>query len=263
MRLFDSHAHLSEGDFTEDLEAVLKKAKENGIVRIVDNADSFETFDAVLENKKKHPELLAAVGIHPEFASADKEKKEEVFRFVEERIEKIDAIGECGLDYHYLQGTSIEDQNLMFSSMLDLAVRFDKPIVVHSREAYDDTLLSLKEKRPSKVDLHCFSYEVEEVKTLLSLPCDIRFGFNGILTFKNAEAVQRTFLAVPEDRLLLETDSPCLAPVPHRGKRNEPSFLTLVFEKMCSLKGYVTGEEKRAFAERLERNFFEFFENAR
>lgn len=261
IELFDSHAHLSEGEFDSDLDEAMNRASANNVKYIVNNADSLESFKGVLESKERFPSsILIALGIQPEYSGKGKEYIEEAVRQIRLNIDKIDAIGECGLDFHYLDGTSKEDEIDVFRKMTELAKEYDKPLIVHSREAFNETYEIISSILPRRVDFHCYSYGKEELKKLLALPIDIRFAFNGILTFKHSENLQETLKEVPLEKLLLETDSPCLTPVPFRGKRNEPSYLTYVFNKVCELKEINEEREKEELSETIFKNSLDFFE---
>lgn len=260
IKLFDSHAHLSLQDYEEDLEEVLQRASSNNVAYIVNNADSLESFEEVLKSKSKYPSLiLIALGIQPEYSGRGEDYISEAIRQIKSNINKMDAIGECGLDFHYLQGTSKEDEIKVFKQMTKLSKEYDKPLIVHSREAFEETYKVIASILPRRVDFHCYSYGKDELRKLLSLPIDIRFAFNGIVTFKHSEELQETLKEVPIERLLLETDSPCLTPVPYRGKRNEPAYLTYVFEKICELKGITSEAKKEEFANFIFDNSLKFF----
>ncbi len=261
MKYIDSHAHLSQGDYALDLDETINKAVRNDVIHIIDNTDSLDSFENVLNTKKIYPNIIkAAIGIHPEFSGKGEDYLNTAIDFITSHIDQIDAIGECGLDYHYLNGTSKEDELNTFRAMASIAKKYSKPLVVHSREAFDDTYSILKEIRPDKIQLHCFCYSKEEAKQLIDLGLNIKFSFGGVLTFKNSAINQEAMLSIPEDMLMLETDSPCLSPMPYRGKRNEPSYIPLIFDKICSLKNLKSFEERNSLADKLYKNTMDFFE---
>lgn len=257
----DSHAHISQGDYSEDQSLMIQRCKQNNVLAIIDNADSLESFDFVLKTHNTYPDYVySALGIHPEFSGNDDEYISKAINIIKSNKDSVVAIGECGLDFHYLLGTSKEREMAVFEKMAILAKELNKPLIVHSREAFDETYDILKKIKPQKIDFHCYCYGIEEIEKLSSLNLDIRFGFNGILTFKNSKELQHVFLQVPEDKLMLETDSPCLAPTPYRGKRNEPSYLKLIFSKMVELKGISDNCNKiERFSSLLIRNTKDFY----
>lgn len=261
MNFFDSHAHISYNDYQQDEVEMIKRTMNNDVMHIMNNADSLESFDIILDRKKNYPSFsFAALGLHPEFSGKGDEYLNESMDYILQHKDEIDAIGECGLDFHYLMGTSKENEIKVFRSMANLAKELDKPLVVHSREAFEETYEILKEVMPQRIQLHCYSYGKKEADLFLSLESKIMFSFNGVLTFKNAIENQQTLLSLPIDSIMLETDSPCLAPVPYRGKRNEPSYIPLIFDKVCSLMNLNEYEQREALADRIYRSTMDFFE---
>lgn len=260
MKYFDSHAHISYNDYSADEESMIKRSLNNDVTHIMSNADALESFDMILSTKRKYPSVChAAVGVHPEFSGRGKEYIDKAIEFIRFNKDEIDAIGECGLDYHYLDGTTKEEEMNTFRRMAVLANELDKPLVVHSREAFEDTYAILRDVLPRRIQLHCYCYGEEEARAFLRLKSKVMFSFGGVLTFKNSIPNQKAFLSIPIDSIMLETDSPCLAPVPYRGKRNEPSYIPLIFNKMCSLLNLNEYEQRERLADKIYRNTMDFF----
>lgn len=240
--IIDTHAHLDFPDYTSDLFDVLSNASDCGIGAIINVGVDIESSKKSLELKdrvnreKGYPKMFASVGIHPNKASEISEKK---FSELEELISKnsITAIGETGLDY-YRDYSTPADQQRLFRKHIELAIKSHHPIIVHSREANDDCVKILKEyaDRNLKGVIHCFSADRTYAKKYLDLGFYI--SFTGVITYSSANSLRDALKYVPTDRLLLETDSPFLAPQKKRGKRNEPSFLQYVvpfIAELCNL----------------------------
>lgn len=233
MELIDVHAHITDEKF-DDVEDVIERAKEQGVEKIVcSSADLFSSQQA-LKLTEKFDCVFANVGIHPEnvedFSHENFEKIKQLARH-----EKVVAIGEIGLDYHYTQDNK-ELQKKVFKKHIELANEIGKPIVVHSRDAMGDTIDILKKNSPKKESLlHCFSGSVESAKILAGL--NFSFSFGGVVTFSNAKTVVEVVKFLPMEKILLETDCPYLSPVPFRGKRNEPKNVVYVADMIAKIKG--------------------------
>ena len=229
--IFDSHAHYNDEQFDIDRDSLLASLPEAGIVGIINcGTDIRSSIDSVLY-AEKYPYIYAACGFHPEAAN---DVKDGDFDKVEKMLshEKCVALGEIGLDYHY-DFVSRDIQLPVFETQLEMAVKNNIPVIVHDREAHADTLALLKKYRPAGV-LHCFSGSVETAREILNLGMYI--GLGGAVTFKNAVRPVEVAAYIPEDRLLLETDCPYMAPVPKRGKRNDSSNLIYVAEKLAEVR---------------------------
>jgi TatD DNase family protein len=234
--LIDSHAHLDFPDFQPDLEALLSRALQAGVDRIlaVGSGTGPGTLDCALRLAEKFPALDASVGIHPHEAHLAEEQD---YRFLEQLAnhKKVVAWGEIGLDYHY-DHSPREVQRVVFEKQLELAARWDLPAIIHTREAEEDTLAILAEKWKGRQGvMHCFSGSLQLAEAALDM--GFHLSFSGILTFPKAGDVRRIAARVPLDRLLVETDAPYLAPVPWRGKRNEPAFIVETAKSLAELKG--------------------------
>ena len=240
-RLFDTHCHLDHRKFADDLDGVITRAKEAGVERIatIGCARYLDSVEDALRLAQKMPDfLVTTIGVHPHDAShaesADGELYQRVAQIAEQR--EVVAVGEMGLDYYYTHSPK-EVQQEVFRRQIGLAKTVKKPIVVHTRDAAADTLRILREESASDVGgiIHCFSEDAEFAKAAL----DMGFvsSFSGIVTFKKAQGVQEAAMALPLDSILVETDAPYLAPMPMRGKRNEPSFVAHTAAKVAELRG--------------------------
>ncbi len=234
--LIDTHAHLDSRKFDDDREQVIQRAREAGIGTIVNIGFNRETIPSTMALAEKYPFIYAAVGWHP--TDAMDMKLEEDLAWIEElcRHPKVVAIGEIGLDY-YWDTSPKEVQHTVFREQIRLAKRLGKPIVIHNRDAHEDVVRILREEKAGECGgiMHCFSGSWETAKQCLDMNFDISFG--GPVTFKNARVPKEVLAKVPNDRLLLETDCPYLAPHPHRGKRNESAYVALVAETAAEIKG--------------------------
>lgn len=232
IRVFDSHAHLTDPRFAGDVHEVISRARERGVQAIVTIASNVPDGEAALRLAEMNPHVYATVGIHPHHAGDADDAAFERIRHTAS-LSRVVAIGETGLDYHY-DNAERGKQRHSFRRHLELAEELDLPIVVHARAADEDVANLIAEAGWSRGVLHCFSSGPELLQLALSLGWYI--SFSGMITFPRWEAVD-LLRSVPLERLLLETDSPYLAPVPHRGKRNEPANVVLVAEKAAELRG--------------------------
>ena len=232
--LIDTHAHLDDKRFEPDSGEVIKRAEEAGVRTIINIGTDLCSSKAAIRLATEYDALYATVGIHPHEA---KEATDEVLIRLEElsKDKKVLAIGEVGLDYHYDHSPRSVQQDI-FRQFIRMAMRVGLPIVVHSRDADRDTLRILKEERAGEAGgvFHCFSGDAKMAGEILDLGFYI--SFTGVITFKNFSQAE-TIRMIPKERLLIETDCPYLAPVPKRGKRNEPSFLVHIASKMARILG--------------------------
>ena len=236
--LIDSHCHLDHEQFAVDREAVIQRALEAGVERMlaIGSGDGPPDLEAGVRLADRHAAIFATVGVHPHDAS--KVAPETCRRLAELlRHPKVLALGEIGLDYHY-DFSPREVQRAVFIEQMRIAADLRKPIVIHTREAWEDTL-ALIEKHWAPAGLpgvmHCFSGGPAEAERCLALGFYLSFG--GILTFPKTLELQEAARRVPADRMLVETDAPYLAPVPRRGKRNEPAFVVETARKLAALRG--------------------------
>lgn len=239
--LIDTHAHVDAPQFDEDREEVLARAREAGVVQIINIGYNRETIASTLELTRRHPFLFAAVGWHPTDAHTfDQEAAQWLIQLCEQE-QKVVAIGEIGLDYHW-DNVPPEVQERVFREQIGLAVQLGKPIIIHNRKADADTVRILKEEGAHRVGgiMHCFAGDWDMAQECLAM--NFAIGLGGIVTFKNAQQVKEVARRLPLDRLVLETDSPYLAPVPYRGKRNEPAYVRRVAEEIAALRGISVDE---------------------
>lgn len=242
MKIFDTHAHYTADAFDADRAELLAALPARGIVGVVDCGTDLSTSLASLALARQHDWFYTAAGIHPE--SLTDENASTLTRFGGDwQAEmaaiaplyddaRVVAVGECGLDYHW--PIPKDAQLALFEAELRLACERDLPIIVHDREAHADTYALLKKYRPRGV-VHCYSGSAEDVRWLTAQ--GLHIGFGGVVTFKNARRALAAAAAVPPELLLLETDCPYMAPVPHRGERNDSSLLPAVAETLAALRG--------------------------
>ena len=249
----DTHAHLFYPNFKDDLDDVLSRAKEEKIDYILIPATDIATANEVIALTEKYEFLYGAVGVHPH-DSKDwvKSWAEEIKKLAAQN--KIKAIGEIGLDYYY-DFSPIEKQKQAFRDQIELAIELSMPIVVHTRESDDDIYEIIKSYKGTnlKAQFHCFSGNKEQAKRLLDLGHYI--SFTGNITFKKADALREVVKYIPLNRLMIETDSPFLTPVPYRGKRNESSYVKFIAEQIADVKNITLEEVGRA----TSYNAYKFF----
>ncbi len=252
MRLFDTHAHLQDTRFDDDREAVAARiTKDGGLV--MDCACSVAGAAQVTAFAESHEGVYCAVGIHPHDADTFTSGSIQALRELAKKPKAL-AIGEIGLDYHYdLSPRDVQKE--VFAAQLALAREIGLPVIVHDREAHQDTLDIIRAEGRGRLPgvMHCFSGSWESAKIYLDLGFYI--SFSGTVTFSNARKTAEIASRLPLDRLLIETDCPYLAPVPFRGKRNEPSFVRLVAEKIATLRGTTTEAVANAAFENGQRLF--------
>lgn len=246
--LFDTHVHLNVEQFDEDVEEVIERAKKAGVEWM--NVIGFDrpTIRRAIELADTYEFIYATVGWHPVDAI---DMTEEDLRWIEELAShpKVIALGEMGLDYHWDKSPA-DIQKEVFRKQIRLAQKVNLPIVIHDREAHEDVVAVLQEEQAEKTGgiMHCFGGDAEMAAKCLDMNFYISFG--GPVTFKNAKLPKEVAAGIPMDRILIETDCPFLAPHPYRGKRNEPSYVTLIADKIAELKGM----EPEAFYARTTAN---------
>jgi TatD DNase family protein len=236
MRLFDTHAHLHFPEFADDLDAVLERARAAGVRGMVTIGTDRETNGAVVELAKRLPDVWATVGIHPHDAGEAVDADFDALERLASEEPRVVGFGEMGLDF-FRNLSSPDAQRQAFRRQIGIARRVRKPLVIHCRDAHDETLAILGEERAGDTGgvMHCFSGDVEIARRCLDLGLYISLA--GPVTYKNARALPDVARFVPEDRLVVETDCPYLPPTPHRGKRNEPAYVALTAEHVAGLRG--------------------------
>lgn len=248
--LFDSHAHWDDRQFDADRDALIAADFKAGVTAVMNAGASLRGCYRSVELAEQYPHFYAAVGIHPSDVDEVGEDYIDTLRDLA-KSPKVKAIGEIGLDYHY-EGYDRELQIEQFKRQLNLAEELGLPVIIHDREAHGDCLECLLESNVTGV-MHCYSGSVETMKVLEKR--GFYFGFGGTVTYKNARQAVENALAVPKDRLLIETDSPYLPPVPHRGERNHSGNVRLVAEKLAELRGVSFEEIARITYENARRCF--------
>ncbi|MCS6775627.1 MAG: TatD family hydrolase [Chloroherpetonaceae bacterium] len=234
--LIDTHCHFNHERFATDLDVCLTRARQAGVLQmIVVGYDLTSSEHAVALAEQHQGTLFAAVAIHPHDARHWTPEAEERLTALAMHPCTV-AIGEIGLDFHY-DFSPREDQYRAFRDQLQMAHRLHRPVIIHCREAYPETLAILEQVSVAQIGgvMHCWAGTVEEAQRAATL--GLKLGFGGTLTFKNAEAIRAAARTVPPDTLLVETDAPYLAPMPHRGQRNEPAYVPLIAQKLAELRG--------------------------
>lgn len=235
--IFDSHAHYDDEAFDTDREELLYQIHQNGVCAVLNAGCNLSSSREGIALSEKYSFVYSSIGIHPHDAqSVTSQTMEELYALA--KSPKVVAVGEIGLDYHY-DLSPREQQRTVFEQQLKLAKELSLPVIIHAREATEETLSLLKKYRPQGV-VHCFSGSAETAKEIVKL--GMYLGFTGLITFKNTKHALEAIQAVPADRLLLETDCPYMAPVPHRGKRCDSTMIAYTAEKMAELKGLAPQE---------------------
>lgn len=252
LRLFDSHCHLNDEQFTADFDEVWARAQEAGVVRVLVPGVDVVSSERAITLADRYDEVFAAVGIHPEAANGVPDRD---FDRIEQLAAhpKVAAIGEIGLDY-YWDAAPRDEQRDVLRRQIEIARRQSLPVVIHNRDATEDTVHLLEAECRGEVRgvMHCFTGDLPTARRCLDIGFLLSFG--GPLTFKNAQPVRDTAAAIPLSSLLVETDAPYLSPHPLRGKRNEPMRVRLVAEALADVKGVdvaVLADTTFANAERL------------
>jgi TatD DNase family protein len=233
----DSHSHLADPRLRDDADAIIARAREAGVSTIISVGaiTSIDTDRLAVEIAEQHDGIYAAIGVHPHDAKdCDAERIAQLRDLAQSP--KVVAIGESGLDFHYMHSPR-DAQQTALRRHLELAAELNKPIVIHCRDAEADIMAIVSEvgMPPRGGVIHCFTGDTDAARRFVALGFHI--SFSGILTFRNAAQIREAATIVPEDRLMVETDAPYLAPEPHRGKRNEPAFVIRTLETLANLRG--------------------------
>jgi TatD DNase family protein len=232
--MIDSHCHLDHEPLMKNLSDIINRSKEIGITKLLTICTTLESFEKIKEIIKKDPMIYGTYGIHPHETKDNNVHKETIINSVNKN-EKVIGIGETGLDFFYNHSDK-DKQISSFKVHIEASIELSKPIIIHSRNAENETfdILNSYKSKDLKILMHCFTGSLEFSKQLLSL--DAYFSASGIITFNNSLELQNTFKTIPLEKLLIETDSPYLAPIPMRGKKNEPSFIKHTLLKLAKLK---------------------------
>ncbi len=250
--MIDTHCHLADTQLDSDRGAVLDRARAAGVSPIITIADSMPEAEKCLRLCAEHADLFCAVGVHPHHAKDWRATDAETLREMTRRSDKVVAIGEIGLDFHY-DFSPRDVQVEVFCAQLMLARELNLPAVVHCREAIEAVRSILLELRPQRAVIHCCTEKWADVERLVA--AGYHLSFTGIATYPRSEEIRETIRRCPIDRIMVETDAPYLAPVPHRGQRNEPAYVAEVLRLIADLKG-LSPEETDAITTRTAVEFF-------
>lgn len=248
--IFDTHAHYHDAAFDGDRKKLLDSFPESGILGVINCGTDIETSKESLSLSREYPFMFAACGVHPEDIEKAYDGYTEDLAVLLANGRAV-AVGEIGLDYHFRDDNK-EEQKKIFREQILLANSLGLPVIVHARDAYADTYSILKELRPKGV-MHCFQGSRESAEEIIALGMYI--GLGGAVTFKNARKPLEVAAAIPLEKLLIETDCPYMAPVPHRGERNDSRLLTAVAEKIAEARGTSADVILKATAENANRLF--------
>ncbi len=250
--LFDTHAHYDDEAFDPDRDAVLSALPAQGVALVLDPGCDLPSSRKAVEYAQAYPHVYAAVGVHPENCADFTPADIEALRQLAQKP-KVVAIGEIGLDYYWAENPPRDFQQQVFCAQLALARELDLPVIVHDREAHGDTLAIVSQFPEVRGVFHCFSGSPEMARELLQRGWYL--GFDGPVTYKNARRAPEVAAVTPLDRMLVETDSPYMTPVPYRGQRNSSAYVHLVAEKLAAWKGVSPAELARITAENGRRLF--------
>ena len=249
--LFDTHAHMDDRAFDEDRQELLQNLPNTGISLLMNPGCSLESSRNAVALANQYDYIYAAVGSHPDAADeVNDEVLEEYRKLCKLNPQKVKAIGEIGLDYHY-EDIPRDLQKKAFIAQLELARELDLPVIVHERDAHEDGLAIVKAFPEVKGVFHCFSGSAELARQLTDLGWYI--GFTGVLTFKNARRAIEAAQAIPLDRIVIETDCPYMSPEPFRGRRNDPGRVYRMAEKLAEIRGITVAEAQRITLENGKR----------
>ena len=252
--MIDSHCHLDHEPLLGDLSNVIKRSKEVGIKKLLTISTSYESFDRIKNIIQKDEMIYGTIGIHPHETTKNKITSDIIVKNITEN-EKIIGIGETGLDFYY-NNSDKNDQINSFKEHIEASIKTNSPLIIHSRDAEVETfeILSEYKNQNLKILMHCFTGSKDFAKKLLTL--NAFFSASGIITFKNSLELQETFKFLPLDRILIETDSPFLTPVPNRGKKNEPSFIDYTAQKLADIKSISKSEISNLTTNNFNKLFF-------
>lgn len=253
--IFETHAHYDDDKFTEDRDELILAVHESGVHPIINVGASIHSTQTTLELAKHYPFIYAAVGVHPSDVA---DLNEDTFAWLKEQTAyaKTVAVGEIGLDYYWDKEADVQEkQRYWFGRQLQLAREADFPVIIHSRDAAADTLQVMRDNHADTIPgvIHCYSYSPELAQEFVRMGYYI--GVGGVVTFKNAKKLVETVQTIPIERILLETDSPYMAPEPHRGTRNDSRNIPYVIAKIAELKGITPQEVERITEENAYRLF--------
>jgi TatD DNase family protein len=254
--LVDSHCHLNFPEFTENIHAIRQLMRDSQVGHALCVSVTLDKFPEVLNLAEQYDNFYASVGVHPDYEDIEEPSVETLVSLAQHQ--KIVAIGETGLDYYRLTG-DLEWQRERFRTHIRAAILAGKPLIIHTRSAAEDTIRIMQEEGAIKVGgvMHCFTENLEVA--LQAIKLGFYISFSGIVTFKNASQIKEVAQAIPLDKILVETDSPYLAPVPFRGKTNQPAYVKYVAQEIANLRGIGLDEVMQATTQ----NFFTLFKHAK
>ena len=252
--MIDSHCHLDHEQINSDLSNVIKRSKDVGIEKLLTISTSFESFKKIKDIITEDEIIFGTIGIHPHETDNNEISVDEIVKNFDENP-KIIGIGETGLDFYY-NNSDKEKQIKSFKKHIEASIKTNSPLIIHSRNAEDETfeILNQYHDKKLKILMHCFTGSKNFAERLLKL--NAFFSASGIITFKNSLDLQETFKFLPLDKILIETDSPYLAPVPNRGKINEPSFLSFTEQKLADIKELTKQEITKITTTNFNKLFF-------
>jgi TatD DNase family protein len=252
--MIDSHCHLDHEPLFSDLDNVIKRSKDVGIKKLLTISTSLDSFTKIKEIIKKDEMIYGTIGIHPHETNDNIITSDIIVKNLDENL-KIIGVGETGLDFYY-NNSDKDKQVRSFNEHIIASIKSNVPLIVHSRNAEDETfdILSTYKNQNPKILMHCFTGSKDFAKSLLSL--NSYFSASGIITFKNSKELQETFKFLPIEKILIETDSPFLAPVPKRGKKNEPSFIDFTSNKLAEIRDVTKSEIIKITTDNFNNLFF-------
>ena len=252
--MIDSHCHLDHEPLLSNLEDIIKRSKDQGIEKLLTISTSFESFEKIKKIVNKDEIIYGTIGIHPHESKDNKISSETIIKNFNENS-KIIGIGETGLDFYY-NNSDKNEQIKSFEKHIQASISTNSPLIIHSRNAELETFDILNEYKNQnlKILMHCFTGSKNFAEKLLDF--NSYFSASGIITFKNSVDLQNTFNFLPMDKILIETDSPFLAPVPNRGKKNEPSFLSFTAQKLAEIKDLTKSEISQITSDNFNNLFF-------
>ena len=254
--MIDSHCHLDHEPLKSNLQQIIKRSENVGIEKLLTICTTLKSFQNILNISNKHEIIFGTFGIHPHEVKNDIVKKIDIVKNIISN-KKIIGVGETGLDFYY--NNSEKDRQIeSFINHIDAAIELNVPLIVHSRNAENETfeILNKKFQKNLKILMHCFTGSSSFAKNLIELGSF--FSASGIITFKNSLDLQNTFKIIPLNKLLIETDSPFLAPVPMRGKKNEPSFIKYTLDKLALIKNIQSDKLDKITTENFNNLFFNY-----
>ena len=251
--MIDSHCHLDHEPLYANLDEIITRSKQIGLKKILTISTNLKSFENIKKIINFDEMIYGSIGIHPHETSKDQMNKEFIVENAN-KYKKIIGVGETGLDFYY-ENSKKDDQIRSFENHIEASIELNYPIIVHSRSAENETfdILNNYKSNNIKILMHCFTGSKEFAKKMMTL--DAYFSASGIITFKNSIELQDTFRSIDNDKILIETDSPFLAPIPMRGKKNEPSFIKYTLEKLSELKSLTFKELETITNDNFERLF--------